>query len=156
MFSAFRLSSSHGVGVCGRYCQTQREKDTIERIRSLHASLGCNVMIEEYIGETELYMSVYRNHKLTVLPTDDLFFEDIPETEPRFATARAKWDGECRSKWGIRNGRPPYCRPRLRKGLPEFARQIYTVLKIKPAGRLDLRLTSTRPRALGGCRRNRL
>jgi D-alanine-D-alanine ligase len=132
--------SSEGIA---RASFGRNEKDTIERTRFLHASLGCDVMIEEYIEGRELYISVLGNHNLTVLPTRELFFGDIPETEPRFATARAKWDGEYRSKWGIRNGPAAPLPAKIEKRMPEYARQIYTLLKIKGAGRLDLRLTPT-------------
>ena len=82
----------------------RNEKDTIERTRFLHASLGCDVVIEEYIEGRELYVSLLGNRNVTVLPTRELFFGDVPETEPRFATSKAKWDVEYRGKWGIRNG----------------------------------------------------
>ena len=59
----------------------RNEKDTIERTRFLHGSLGCDVMIEEYIEGRELYVSVLGNRKVTVLPTRELFFGDVPETE---------------------------------------------------------------------------
>jgi D-alanine-D-alanine ligase len=119
----------------------RNEKDTIERARFLHASLGCDVMIEEYIEGRELYVSVLGNRNISVLPIRELFFGDIPETEPRFATSRAKWDVEYRAKWGIRNGPAASLPAKVEKRMPEFAKQIYTLLKIKGAGRLDLRLT---------------
>ena len=119
----------------------RNEKDTIERTRFLHSSLGCDVMIEEYIEGRELYVSVLGNRGVTVLPTRELFFGDMPETEPRFATVRAKWDGDYRAKWGIRNGAAAPLPAPVEKRMPAFARQVYTLLKIKGTGRLDLRLT---------------
>jgi D-alanine-D-alanine ligase len=119
----------------------RNEKDTIDRTRFLHSSLGCDVVIEEYIEGRELYVSVLGNRSITVLPTRELFFDDVPETEPRFATSRAKWDGEYRFKWGIRNGPAAALPGTIEKKMPAFARQVYSLLKIKGAGRLDLRLT---------------
>jgi D-alanine-D-alanine ligase len=119
----------------------RNEKETIERTRFLHEKLGCDVMIEEYVEGRELYVSVLGNHKLSVLPASELFFGDLPESEPRFATFRAKWDGAYRSKWNIRNGPAAALPTAIEKKLPEFARRIYTLLKIRGTGRLDLRLT---------------
>jgi D-alanine-D-alanine ligase len=119
----------------------RNEKETIERTRFLHEKLGCDVMIEEYVEGRELYVSVLGNHKLSVLPASELFFGDLPESEPRFATFSAKWDGAYRAKWNIRNGPAAPLPAAVEKKLPEFARRIYMLLKIRGTGRLDLRLT---------------
>jgi D-alanine-D-alanine ligase len=119
----------------------RNEKDTIERTRFLHEKLGCDVMIEEYVDGRELYVGVLGNRKVSVLPARELFFGDLPDTEPRFATFRAKWDDAYRAKWGIRNGAAAPLPPAVEKKLPEFTRRVYTLLKIKGTGRLDLRLT---------------
>jgi D-alanine-D-alanine ligase len=66
---------------------------TIERTRFLHEKLGCDVMTEEYVEGSELYVGVLGNHKVSILPASELFFGDLPESEPRFATCSAKWDG---------------------------------------------------------------
>lgn len=119
----------------------RNENDTIERAHFLHEKLGCDAMIEEYVDGRELYISVLGNRKISVLPARELFFGDLPEAEPKFATSKAKWDDAYRSKWSIRNGPAAPLPARIEKKLPEFARRIYALLKIKGAGRLDLRLT---------------
>jgi D-alanine-D-alanine ligase len=119
----------------------RNEKDTIERTRFLHEKLGCDVMIEEYVDGRELYVSVLGNRNVSVLPAQELFFGDVPETEPKFATFRAKWDEAYRARWNIYNGSAAPLPPVIEKKLPEFARRVYTLLRIKGFGRLDLRLT---------------
>jgi D-alanine-D-alanine ligase len=96
----------------------RNEKDTIERTRFLHEKLGCDVMIEEYVEGRELYVGVLGNHKLSVLPASELFFGDLPESEPRFATFSAKWDDAYRAKWNIRNGPHPPCPPPSKRSCP--------------------------------------
>jgi D-alanine-D-alanine ligase len=59
----------------------------------------------------------------------------------RFATSKAKWDGEYRAKWGIRNGPAAPLPAEIERRMPGFARQVISLLKIKGAARLDLRLT---------------
>ena len=61
-------------------------------------------LIEEYIDGRELYLSVLGNHRLTVFPTREIFFEQVPEDTPKFATYHAKWNEKYREKWGINNG----------------------------------------------------
>jgi D-alanine-D-alanine ligase len=119
----------------------RNEKDTIERVHFLHEKLQCDVMIEEYIEGRELYVSVMGNRKVSVLPPRELFFGDLPETEPRFATFRAKWNDAYRQKWGIRNGPAASLVDGTDKKLTEFARRVYTLLRIQGIGRVDLRLT---------------
>jgi D-alanine-D-alanine ligase len=71
-----------------------------------------------------------------------LFFDDVPEGEPKFAHTKAKWDGEYRYKWGIRNGPAAPLPERLDKKLKVVSRRIYTLLKISGLGRIDMRLTA--------------
>jgi D-alanine-D-alanine ligase len=119
----------------------RNEKETMERSRFLHEKLECDVMIEEYVDGRELYISVLGNNKVSILPTQELFFGDLPASEPRFATFRAKWDDAYRAKWSIRNDSAAALPSGLEKKLPEFARRVYGLLKIKGTGRLDVRLT---------------
>ena len=117
------------------------EKETIERAHFLHKKFGCDVMIEEYVGGRELYISVLGNRRISALPARELFFGSLPESEPKFATFRAKWDDAYRSKWGIRNGSVGPLPDAVEKNLAEFARRVASLLKITGTGRMDVRLT---------------
>jgi D-alanine-D-alanine ligase len=119
----------------------RNEKETIERSRFLHEKFGCDVMIEEYVEGRELYVGVLGNRKVSVLPARELFFGDLPDTEPKFATFRAKWDDAYRAKWAIRNGPAGLLPSAVEKKLPELARRVYSLLKITGTGRVDFRLT---------------
>ncbi len=119
----------------------RNEKETIERTRFLHEKLECDVMIEEYVEGRELYVGVLGNRKVSVLPPRELFFGDLPDSEPKFATFRAKWDDAYRAKWSIRNGPAAPLPPAVEKKLPELARRVYSLLKITGTGRVDFRLT---------------
>jgi D-alanine-D-alanine ligase len=119
----------------------RNEKDTIERTRFLHEKVGCDVMIEEYVEGRELYIGVLGNRKISILPARELFFGDLPETEPKFATFRAKWDDAYRARWRIRNGPAASLPPTVENKLPPFVRRLSALLKIRGAGRFDFRLT---------------
>ena len=130
--------SSEGIAKAS-FAKTEHE--ALERARYIHEKFQCDALIEEYIDGRELYISVVGSQKLTVFPPRELFFEHVPDEEPKFATAKAKWDESYREKWGIHNG-PSAPLPRgTSTRLFDIARKVYRLLKIRGPGRLDVRLT---------------
>jgi D-alanine-D-alanine ligase len=119
----------------------RNESDALERARFIHQSLNGDALIEEYVDGRELYVSLMGTNKVTVFPIRELFFEKVPEGEPKFAHSKAKWDGEYRWKWGIKNGPAAELPPRVEKKLVTEAKRIYMFLKICGLGRIDMRLT---------------
>jgi D-alanine-D-alanine ligase len=117
------------------------EEEAIERARFIHEKFHCDALIEEYIEGRELYLSVMGNRKLTVFPPREIFFHDVPEDMPKFATFKAKWDDAYRKKWGIQNGPANELPAGVEEKLARLARKVYRVLKITGFGRVDVRLT---------------
>jgi len=117
------------------------EEEALDRARFIHEKFQCDALIEEYIEGRELYLSVMGNRKLTVFPPREIFFEQMPEDEPKFATFKAKWDDAYRKKWGIKNGPAHELPAGLEEKLARLARKVYRVLKIRGLGRIDVRLT---------------
>lgn len=117
------------------------EEEALERARFIHEKFHCDALIEEYIDGRELYLSVLGNRKLTVLPPREIFFHDVPDETPKFATFKAKWDDTYRKKWGIQNGPATELPPGVDEKLARLARKVYRVLKIRGFGRVDVRLT---------------
>jgi D-alanine-D-alanine ligase len=118
------------------------EEEALERAHFIHEKFQCDALIEEYIEGRELYLSVMGNRKLMVFPPREIFFEQMPEDEPKFATFKAKWDDAYRKKWGIKNGPARELPEGLQEKLTRLARKVYRVLKIRGLGRIDVRLTS--------------
>ncbi len=117
------------------------EEEALERARFIHEKFNCDALIEEYIDGRELYLSVLGNRKLTVLPPREIFFHEVPEDTPKFATFKAKWDDTYRKKWGIQNGPATEVPAGVDEKLARLARKVYRVLKIRGFGRIDVRLT---------------
>jgi D-alanine-D-alanine ligase len=117
------------------------EEEALERARFIQEKFHCDALIEEYIDGRELYLSVMGNRKLTVLPPREIFFHDVPEDTPKFATFKAKWDDTYRKKWGIQNGPATQLPGGVDEKLARLARKVYRVLKIRGFGRVDVRLT---------------
>lgn len=118
------------------------EEEALERAHFIHEKFQCDALIEEYIEGRELYLSVMGNRKLTVFPPREIFFEQMPEDEPKFATFKAKWDEAYRKKWGIKNGPARELPEGLQEKLTRLARKVYRVLKIRGLGRIDVRLNA--------------
>ena len=119
------------------------EEEALERARFIQEKFHCDALIEEYIEGRELYLSVLGNRKLTVFPPREIFFNQVPEDEPKFATYQAKWNDAYRKKWGIQNGPARELAPDLADKLTRLARKVYRVLKIQGFGRIDVRVTGS-------------
>ena len=118
------------------------ETEAIERLRFLHQKFNADAMIEEYIDGRELYVSVLGNRRRVVFPPREIFFEKIPDEEPKFATSHAKWNDAYRKRWGITNGPAAELPESVEKDLRKLARNIYAWLRIRGFGRIDIRLSS--------------
>ena len=117
------------------------EDEAIERARFIHQKFNCDALIEEYIEGRELYLSVLGNHRLTVFPPREIFFEQVPDDAPKFATFHAKWNDAYRKKWGIKNAAAAPLPDGVQENMARLARRIYRLLKIRGFGRIDVRLT---------------
>ena len=129
-------------GIC-RASFAKDEKEAIERARFIHQKFNSDALIEEYIEGRELYLSVLGNNRLTVFPARVIFFDQMPEDAPKFATFHAKWNDSYRKKWGITNGPAKPLPEGVPGHLSELARKVYRLLKIRGFGRIDVRLTAT-------------
>lgn len=117
------------------------EKDALDRIAFLHERFSPNVIVEEFIEGREINVSVIGNEKLTLFPPRELFFNEIPDGEPKFATYKAKWDAKYRKRWGIKSGFARNLTPDQEKRLLEISKKIYKVFQIRGYARLDFRLS---------------
>lgn len=118
------------------------EQEAIERLRFLHQKFNSDAMVEEYIDGRELYVSVLGNRRRVVFPPREIFFEHVPDDQPRFATSHAKWDDAYRKRWGITNGPAAELAEEVMKDLRKLARNVYEWLRIGGFGRIDVRLSS--------------
>ncbi|MEK6628973.1 MAG: ATP-grasp domain-containing protein [Bdellovibrionota bacterium] len=132
-----QLESSEGIS---QFSYVENEKEALARVKFIHERLNADAIIEEFISGRELYVSVLGNEKLTVFPPRELFFKQVPEDEPKFATYRSKWDREYRKKWGIDTGWAATMPEDTQKKLSEVCKKIYRLLRIQGCGRIDLRL----------------
>lgn len=133
------LEASEGIS---QLSFAETKKDALERVRYLHGRFETDVIVEEYIVGRELYVGVIGNERLTTFPARELFFREVAEGEPKFASFKAKWDDDYRKKWGISTGDAALT-PEIEARLEEACKKIYRVLALSGYGRIDLRLTET-------------
>src|SRR6266404_3241634 len=120
---------------------TRSEEEALDRARFIHEKFSCDALIEEYIDGRELYLSVMGNNRLTVFPPREIFFEQVPEDSPKFATYHAKWNDTYRKKWGIKNAAASPLPDGMPEQLAQLAKKVYRLLKIQGFGRIDVRIS---------------
>ena len=132
-----QLESSEGIS---QVSYVENEKEAIARIKFIHDKYSVDAIMEEFIDGREVYVSVLGNDKLNVFPPREMFFKQIPEDEPKFATYKSKWDQDYRKKWGIDSGWAASMPEATQKKLFDVCKKIYRVLGIQGFGRIDLRI----------------
>ena len=132
-----QLESSEGIS---QSSYVENEKEALARVEFIHEKYGVDALIEEFIDGREVYVSILGNEKLNVFPPRELFFKQIPQDEPKFATYRTKWDQAYRKKWGIDSGWAVNMNAVEEKKLQEVCKKIYRLLQIQGFGRIDLRI----------------
>lgn len=135
-----QLESSEGIS---QVSYVENEKDALARVKFIHEKLGVDVIIEEFIDGREMYVGVLGNDKLHVFPPRELFFKNVPEDEPKFATYRIKWDANYRKKWGIDSGWAKELPELTEKRLMETSKKVYKLLNIQGFARIDWRVKPT-------------
>ena len=109
------------------------------RVKFIHESITGDALIEEFIDGREIYVGVFGNKRLTVLPPWELFFEKTAPGSMAIATQRAKHNLEYQERHGISEG-PAEMEPAQRDKLIAVARRIYRILSLDGYARLDFRL----------------
>lgn len=117
------------------------EDDTAlrERVRFIHQSIGTDAIVERYIDGRELYVGVFGNFRLRVLPVWEMNFAQLPDRAYRIASERVKWNDAYREKYGIVTG-PADLPSDLALRIQRLARRVYRTLDLSGYARIDLRL----------------
>ncbi len=115
--------------------------DCRERLRYIHEKLDSDAIVEEYIEGRELYVGIFGNERLTVLPPQELFMKQLPNGTPNMLTYKAKWDRTYRKKYGIDSDEAKPIDAKTLTKLNDTCREIYRLFKITGYARIDLRLS---------------
>ena len=116
------------------------DKALEERVSFIHDRILTDAVVEQYIPGRELYVSVVGNHRLTVLPTWEIFLDKLPEESARIATRKVKWDLEYQEKYDVRIGRARKLPDDLERRIASLSRRICRRLGTDGCVRIDYRL----------------
>jgi len=119
------------------------DEELNERVRFMHEKYHTDVIAEEYIEGRELYVGIFGDDRLTIMPIWELLFANMPEDKPRIATRRVKWDAKYQEKHGISSGPAQGISPELRTKIESICKRAYRALGISGYARMDLRLKPT-------------
>lgn len=116
------------------------DKALEERVAFIHDKILTDAVVEQYIPGRELYASVLGNHRLNVLPTWEIFLDNLPDDAVKIATRKVKWDYDYQEKYGVRIGRAKGLSNELEDRIRELSRRIARRLGTDGCVRIDYRL----------------
>ncbi|MFO0774840.1 MAG: D-alanine--D-alanine ligase [Nitrospiraceae bacterium] len=111
-----------------------------ERVAFIHESVRTGALVERYIEGRELYVGIFGNANLHVLPTWELMMDRMPEEAWRIATERVKWSRGYQQKYGIESGPARNLPDGVSDKVQHLARRVYRALGLSGYARIDFRL----------------
>jgi D-alanine-D-alanine ligase len=112
-----------------------------ERIEFVHAQVGSDALVEEYVEGRELYVGVLGNDRLTRLPVWEMVFGSLPDSLAAIATRKVKWDKRYQARYGITTRAAADLPLPVMARLDKLSRRIYRALGLSGYARMDFRLT---------------
>ena len=111
-----------------------------DRIAFIHEQNGSDALVEEFIEGREIYVGVYGNERLTVLPPWELNFGSLPADQVAIATHKVKWDRKYQRRHGIGTLRAQGLPDGVGARLQALAKRIYRALHLTGYARMDFRV----------------
>jgi D-alanine-D-alanine ligase len=111
-----------------------------ERIEFMHAKVGTNLILEQYVDGRELYVGIMGNTRLQVLPVWELEMRRLRADAPRIATRQVKWNLQLQKRRGVKIGPARDLPPELERLLLKTSKRAYRLLQLSGFARIDFRL----------------
>jgi D-alanine-D-alanine ligase len=111
-----------------------------ERVAFMHAHVGTNLILEQYVDGRELYVAVMGNSRLRTLPIWELEMGRLRSDAPKIATRRVKWNSEFQKRHGVEIGPARDLPPELERLLVRTTKRLYRFLQLSGYARVDFRL----------------
>lgn len=118
----------------------ESDEKLAERVAFVHERVGTDAIAEAYIEGRELYVGVLGNTRLTILPTWELEFTNVPPNTPLIATERVKHSLDYQDRWGIREGPAANLPSPVANAIGRITKRIYRTLELDGYARIDYRL----------------
>ena len=111
-----------------------------ERVAFMHAKVGTNLILEQYVDGRELYVGIMGNARLQVLPVWELEMRKLRLDAPRIATRQVKWNTELQKRRGVKLGPARDLPPEVERLLVKTTKRLYRLLQLSGYARVDFRL----------------
>jgi D-alanine-D-alanine ligase len=111
-----------------------------ERVEFMHAKVGTNLILEQYVDGRELYVGIMGNTRLQVLPVWELEMRRLRADAPRIATRQVKWNLQLQKRRGVKIGPARDLPPELERLLLKTSKRAYRLLQLSGFARIDFRL----------------
>jgi D-alanine-D-alanine ligase len=113
-----------------------------ERVDFMHAKVGTNLILEQYVDGRELYVGIMGNARLQVLPIWELEMRKLRLDAPRIATRQVKWNTKLQKRRGVKLGPARDLPPEVERLLIKTTKRLYRLLQLSGYARVDFRLDS--------------
>jgi D-alanine-D-alanine ligase len=119
----------------------ENDEKLAERVLFIHERIGTAAIAEEYIDGREIYVGVFGNERLQVLPIWELEFTGLAQGTRPIATERVKHDPEYQERRGVMQGPAENIEPALETRIRTVVKRIARTLELDGYARIDFRLT---------------
>jgi D-alanine-D-alanine ligase len=113
-----------------------------ERVAFIHQRIGTAAIAEQYIDGREIYVSVFGNDRLRMLPIWELEFKRLASGALPIATERVKHNPEYQQRRGVDHGPAKDLSPQVATRIREMVKRVCRTLELDGYARIDFRLTS--------------
>jgi D-alanine-D-alanine ligase len=117
-----------------------RRRKLAERVAFMHARVGTNLILEQYVDGRELYVGIMGNARLQVLPVRELEMRKLRLDAPRIATRQVKWNTELQKRRGVKLGPARDLPLEVERLLVKTTKRLYRLLQLSGYARVDFRL----------------
>lgn len=135
------LTEDSSVGIAQASLVDNDDK-LAERVAFVHDKVGTDAIVEQFIDGRELYVGVFGNDRLHVLPIWELQFGNGAQGRASIATEKVKHDLDYQEKRGITAGPAKDISPELRNRIRATVKRICRTLELDGYVRIDFRLTA--------------
>lgn len=118
----------------------QDDQKLKERVAFIHQSVKAAALIERYIEGRELYVGVFGNGHLSVLPVWELKRGKMSKEDCRIAAKRVKWSRQFQKKYGIVSGEAKNLSEVKVEEIQCLAKQAYRALGLSGYARIEMRM----------------
>jgi D-alanine-D-alanine ligase len=115
-------------------------KELMERIAQIQEKFDSAALIEEFIDGRELYVGVLGNDKPNALPVVELDLSNLPEGMAKIAGQEVKWAKGSDAYEVTKSAAAKGLDEETTRRLQDTAVQVYSALKLRDYGRVDMRL----------------